>query len=242
MFRFELDGNPVRFCDVIEPSDNTKRSKPTRKRQPVRVLQMSKKCPTNVPKSALQCPKSFTNVPKSVLQMSPKVPYNVPKALQMSQKCLTNVPKLPYNVPKALQMSQKVPYKCPKSALQMFQKVPYKCPKKCFTNVPKKLQPRTTAGALCTCPCKDLQFLSNFNGSSPQMQRMLKELMIDRKNTSKSRMRKESANDNRPSSVSIGAVGVAIVVVPLGLVIVLDIPQLYMDLQKMMTSIKSALM
>ncbi|KAL3863290.1 hypothetical protein ACJMK2_005055 [Sinanodonta woodiana] len=104
------------------------------------------------------------------------------------------------------------------------------------------VQPRTTEGTLCTCPCKDLQFLSNFNnGSSPLVQGMLKELTIDRKNTSKNRMRKECAKDNRPSSVSIGAVGLAIIVVPLGLIIVLDLPQFYVDLPKMIRTIRSAL-
>ncbi|KAL3863291.1 hypothetical protein ACJMK2_005056 [Sinanodonta woodiana] len=120
----------------------------------------------------------------------------------------------------------------------------------CLTveNIPtisSDLHPSTGQTALCTCPCDKTTTkpLSSKNLLKLILGTVLKFKAVwtmDVKNTSRARMRKECAKDNRPSSVSVGVIGMAIVCVPLGLLVISDLPKLYAESKKMRKNVRSA--
>ena len=65
------------------------------------------------------------------------------------------------------------------------------------------------------------------------MQSVVKELTVNPSNVSRSRRRKESAPDERTSAQTMGITAILMMVLPVALVTLLDLPSLYRDIQRL---------
>jgi hypothetical protein len=73
-----------------------------------------------------------------------------------------------------------------------------------------------------------------------EMESVVKELTVDAHNTSQARRKKESAGDDRKSAQTIGLGAIiAIIVIPIILIIVADIPAIYRDIHGIRQKVKS---
>ena len=70
------------------------------------------------------------------------------------------------------------------------------------------------------------------------VQQLVKELSVDRKNTSSYRRRLISAKDDRPSAQGIGYIGVIILVSVIGSIVVMDLGTLKQDFIRMLGNVR----
>ena len=87
----------------------------------------------------------------------------------------------------------------------------------------------TTTVTPCMCHCRQLQAAANLTWTrvAELTQQLQRELAVDRDSLSSTRRRKESAPDSRPSAQASGGLGLALVVLVLGLVVLPDLLALY---------------
>ena len=86
--------------------------------------------------------------------------------------------------------------------------------------------------ALCKCPCSSFYEIQSLNQAttSTDIEEEIRRSEVPKRKTGKFQRQLRSATDDRPSSVQIGAVSIAIIVCVFGSVIVFDILKLFKHL------------
>lgn len=99
------------------------------------------------------------------------------------------------------------------------------CPDNYTTRAPGKKSQKDCKIADCTCPCNMVHVQKNYTSSelSKIIEKMKKELIVNKEQLSSTLRKKISVMDNRPSSQSIGSFGVVIIVFVFSLLLAADV-------------------
>ncbi|XP_065921131.1 uncharacterized protein [Magallana gigas] len=99
------------------------------------------------------------------------------------------------------------------------------CPDNYTTRAPGKKSQKDCKIADCTCPCNMVHVQKNYTSSelSKIIEKMKKELIVNKEQLSSTLRKKISVKDNRPSSQSIGSFGVVIIVFVFSLLLAADV-------------------
>uniref|UniRef100_A0A8W8NVS5 Sushi, von Willebrand factor type A, EGF and pentraxin domain-containing protein 1 n=1 Tax=Magallana gigas TaxID=29159 RepID=A0A8W8NVS5_MAGGI len=99
------------------------------------------------------------------------------------------------------------------------------CPNDYTTRAPGKKSQNDCKKADCTCPCNMVHVQRNYTSSelSKVIEKMKKELIVNKEQLSSTLRKKISVMDNRPSSRSIGSFGVVIIVFVFALLLAADV-------------------
>ncbi|XP_052690038.1 uncharacterized protein LOC128168021 [Crassostrea angulata] len=99
------------------------------------------------------------------------------------------------------------------------------CPNDYTTRAPGKKSQNDCKKADCTCPCNMVHVQRNYTSSelSKVIEKMKKELIVNKEQLSSTLRKKISVKDNRPSSQSIGSFGVVIIVFVFALLLAADV-------------------